>query len=185
VAIERGDWRPTDLELVEKARQGDSAAFHELVDRHARPLFALAFSLSGNAADAEDALQEMFTGAFRGLRGFEGRSSVKTWLVRILVRQVAGRRRKAGRQPTQPLDAAAEATAAVLAPFGSTEARIDVMAAIRTLNPEHRDVVLLREIQGLSYDEIAGVLDVPLGTVESRLFRARQALRERLKEYLG
>ena len=86
---ESGYLRSTDMDLVEKARGGDSSAFHKLVDRYAGSLFGLAVSLSGNAADAEDMLQETFTGAFRGLGAFEGRSSVKTWLTRILIRQRA------------------------------------------------------------------------------------------------
>jgi RNA polymerase sigma-70 factor, ECF subfamily len=178
VATERVE---TDLELVERARQGEAAAFHELIDRHARPLFALAYSLCPSAADAEDVVQETWVGAFRGLRQFEARSSVKTWLVRILVRQAALQRRKAGRRQLSPLDAAED----VPAPQASAEARMDVSAAIRALNPEHREVILLREIQGLAYGEMAEVLEVPRGTVESRLFRARRELQDRLKAYLG
>src|SRR5271167_631695 len=87
-----------DIELLHRAGAGDSGAFHALVDRHAQRLYRLAVSLIGNATDAEDVLQETFIGAFRGMRSFEGRSSVKTWLTRILVIQAAqfnrGRRRR-------------------------------------------------------------------------------------------
>ena len=79
----------TDSELVRRARHGDEAAFHELVDRYAGVLFGLAFSLVGHAADAEDVVQETFSGAFRGLRAFRGFSSVKTWLIRILISWIA------------------------------------------------------------------------------------------------
>jgi RNA polymerase sigma-70 factor (ECF subfamily) len=82
-----------DLNLVRRAVQGDSRAFHELVDRHAQSLYRLAVSLSGNSADAEDLVQECLAGAYKGLARFEGRSSVKTWLTRILVTQVARWRR--------------------------------------------------------------------------------------------
>ncbi len=83
-----------------------------------------------------------------------------------------------------PLDEAAEAEVGVEGSQADTEARLDILAAIRSLGPEHREVVVLREIEGLSYEEMAEVLDVPRGTVESRLFRARRELQERLKDYL-
>ena len=185
MATEHGDVRPTDFELVRLAQKGDAAAFHGLVDRYARFLYSLALSLTSSAADAEDLVQETLAGAFRGLGSFEGRSSLKTWLARILVRQNARRHRsRAARPATVSLEAAAEAEAPATGSQAATEARLDIMAAIRALGPEHREVVVLREIEGLSYDEMAEVLDVPRGTVESRLFRARRQLQERLKEYL-
>ena len=78
-----------DLELARRAQKGEESAFHELVDRYANELFKLAFSLTGAVDGAEDVLQETFLGAFQGLDSFEGRSSVKTWLIRILVKQAA------------------------------------------------------------------------------------------------
>jgi RNA polymerase sigma-70 factor (ECF subfamily) len=150
-------------------------------------MFALAASLTGNAADAEDIVQETFSGAFRGLAGFEGRASVKTWLTRILIRQAARHRRGAQRRAAAsiPLEAAGETDSGAVCPDAPADARIDVMAAVRSLSDEHRQVILLREIQGLSYDEMAEVLEVPRGTVESRLFRARRQLRDLLKDYVG
>ena len=174
-----------DAALVERARQGDHAAFHELVDRHARWLYGLAASLVGAGADAEDVVQETLSGAFRGLSGYRGGSSVRTWLARIAVRQAAAHHRRRKR----PMDLAALARRREAAgqggPAEAVGARLDVNAAIRRLSPEHRVVVVLREMQGLSYDEIAEVLAVPRGTVESRLHRARRELAEMLKEYLG
>jgi RNA polymerase sigma-70 factor, ECF subfamily len=167
-----------DIELLRRAEDGDSAAFHALVDRHASRLFRLAVSLVGNAADAEDVLQETFVGAFRGLKSFEGRASVKTWLTRILVNQAArwrrGRRGRAGEQMPD----------SVAAPAGSPESAIDVQAALGQLSSEHRQVLVLREFERMSYEEMAEVLDIPRGTVESRLHRARGELREKLKSYL-
>ena len=187
MATESGHGRSTDLELVARAREGDHSAFHRLVDRHAQSLFALAVSLGGNAADAEDLVQETFAGAYRGLGTFEGRASVKTWLTRILIRQLARhlsrvRRRKA---VFRPLEATPEDALGDASPVAAADARMDVTAAIRSLGPEHREVIVLREIQGLSYEEMAEILEVPRGTVESRLFRARRELQERLKEYFG
>jgi RNA polymerase sigma-70 factor (ECF subfamily) len=186
VASGSGHLEITDLELVSRARRGDSAAFHDLLDRHASYLFGVAVSLMGNAADAEDAVQETLLGAFRGMRGFEGRSSVKTWLTSILIRQTAMRHRSAGRRPATSIESVAEVACGPSASSSTeaTDTRIDLMAAIQELSPDHREVVVLRELNGLSYDEIAEALDVPRGTVESRLFRARRQLQERLQEYL-
>jgi RNA polymerase sigma-70 factor (ECF subfamily) len=167
---------------------GDEAACREIVDLHSHGLHRLAFSLVGSAEDAEDVVQETFAGAFRALRDFEGRAALKTWLVRILVRQAARRQRTRARKRTQPLDSVADASgrAAAVRPPGETlDARLDVLWALDGLSPEHREVIVLREIEGMSYQEMADALDVARGTIESRLHRARQALRERLKDYLG
>jgi len=184
------DLHATDLQLVRRARQGDNAALHELVDRHAGQLFALAVALVGNAADAEDVVQETLLGALRGIRAFRGRSAVKTWLAGILVRQAARHHRSRSRRPVVSLDALSEASVTALGKGQSTpstaelDIRMDVLAALETLTREHRQVIVLRELQGMSYKEMAEVLSVPRGTVESRLFRARGALRERLGGYL-
>jgi len=177
---------PSDAALLARARAGDHAAFHTLVDRHAPGLYATAVALVGRAADAEDLLQETFTGALRGLERFEGRSSVKTWLTAILLRRVAMHRRRAGRKDNRlvSLDAASQTTTDGPPTTAAVDARLDVIDAIGGLRPEHREVLVLRELQGLTYDEIADTLGVPRGTVESRLFRARRALRERLGDYL-
>ena len=167
-----------DIELLRRAGGGDSAAFHALVDRHAQRLYRLAVSLIGNAADAEDVLQETFIGAHGGLKSFQGRASVKTWLTRILVLQAAQWRRNRQRKKTRSMDDSMPA-----APGGG-EAAMDVRAAIAKLSPEFREVLVLREFEKMSYEEIAGVLDVPRGTVESRLHRARGEMRELLKAYL-
>jgi RNA polymerase sigma-70 factor (ECF subfamily) len=112
---------------------------------------------------------------------FRGESSVRTWLVAILVRRAAMMRRTASRRirpvPMQEHDAPQSSSG------GSTDARIDVMRMLGELSPEHREVIVLRELQQMSYEEIASLLDVPKGTVESRLFRAREELRKRFKGY--
>jgi len=184
--MENGDLLPNDLELARRARHGDLAAFHGLVDRHASYLFGLGVSLVGNAADAEDIVQETFFGAFRGLRGFQERSSVKTWLTQILVRQAArvfrlGRRRGPG---VVQFDAESPSGPSVPSGTARADAQMDVNAAILSLRPDHREVIVLRELEGMSYEEIAQALAIPRGTVESRLHRARQQLREVLRDYL-
>ena len=173
--------RLDDRELVSLAKRGDEAAFHEIVERYGSTLYRLAVSLLGNAADAEDALQETFSGAFRAIKKFEGRSSLKTWLTRILVNQVSRGHRTRARFKAVRLDDAPVSSGDSAEASGR---RMDVLAALESLPPEHREVIALREMQGMSYEEIAEVLGVPRGTVESRLFRARRALRDRLRDYL-
>jgi len=177
----------SDAELVRRIRRGDASAFHGLVDRYAQYLFGLAFSLVGNSADAEDILQETYAGAFRGIGSFAGRSSIKTWLTRILVRQVARHHRARARRKVIPmdLDLAADDRHTVGSPARMADVQMDVESAMRLLSPAHREVIVFREFRGLSYAEIAEVLGVPRGTVESRLFRARRELKELLKDYLS
>ena len=170
----------SDLDLLKQSARGDATAFHELVDRHADRLFALAVSLLRNHADAEDVLQETLAGAYRGLAKFEQRASVKTWLTKILILQIAKWRRDQKSKRTEPID---PQTAAAEEHGTSAASRIDLHAALATLSPEHQDVLALREFEQLSYEEIADVLGVPRGTVESRLFRARAELKEKLKAY--
>jgi RNA polymerase sigma-70 factor (ECF subfamily) len=187
---ESGQLPCTDSELIESVRLGDESAFHELVDRYADYLFGVAFSLTGNAADAEDALQETFVAMLKGSGTFRHQASVKTWLVRILVKQCALARRRRGRTIVLPIWGNAQASLehdaglAVAPSAGQVDARVDVMHMLQTLSPEHRQVMILREMEGMSYDEMAQALGVPQGTVESRLHRARQELRERFKGYL-
>ena len=179
-----------DLALLRSAAGGDRPAFHALVERHSKYLFRLAASLSRNRSDAEDVVQETFVGAYRGLSQFNGRSSVKTWLTQICVRQAAKQWNRSKRsRETLAMDADGGATTPgerpVARPSGEADAdrRMDLMSVIETLPEEHRQVILLREVQGLSYDEIARSLGIPQGTVESRLHRARAGLKQRLKGY--
>ena len=179
-----------DLSLLRKAAAGDGAAFHALLDRHMDRLFRLAVSLIGNSADAEDLLQETFAGAYRGLDRFEGRASVGTWLTRILVMQVARFRRDRKRKSMASIESPEFASAADSASFdkpsgtSGVDARIDMQAALLQLSAAHREVLVLREFEQMSYEEIAEVLGVPQGTVESRLHRARAELRQKLSAYL-
>ena len=174
----------TDAALVDRAQEGDTAAFHTLVDRHAPSLYRLAYTLVGNAVDAEDVLQETFAGAFRALVHFEKRAAVRTWLGQILVRQAAElRRRRAVRRTVSTSDAAVAAPLAVPGHAEEVDTREDLMGALEQLSLEHRTVIIMRELEGLPYEEIAATLAVPRGTVESRLHRARQELRSLLKGY--
>ncbi|MBV8780579.1 MAG: RNA polymerase sigma factor [Phycisphaerae bacterium] len=168
-----------DQVLLKRAANGNAAAFHELMDRHMARLFRLAVSLLGNSADADDVVQETFVGAFRGLSKFQGRSSVATWLTRICVTQVAVLRRSKKRKESQAIEVQQMA-----ARTGGGDAKIDIQAALAQLSPAHREVLVLREFERMSYDEIADAIGVAQGTVESRLYRARAELRNLLQAYL-
>ncbi len=176
-----------DQELVRAAGAGDDGAFHALVDRHAKTLFRAALALAPDRDQAEDVLQETLVAAYRGLKSFQGRSSLKTWLLTILSRCAHKSRRRSARW-RGTLSIHGDEGARVLEsrnPDGGgrsamlgVERRLDVMEVLKSLSQAHREVLMLREIQGLSYEEISQVLSVPRGTVESRLFRARAAFRE-------
>lgn len=170
-----------DLELLHAAVNGDPAAFRALIDRHAEGLLRLARTLSRNRADAEDVLQETLLGAYRGMHNFAARSTVKTWLMHILTRQAlkAWRRRRRDRANRMVSDdAALNAIAASAKANGGYD--IDVMRILESLPPTHREVLVLKELRGLSLDEIAQMLAVPRGTIDSRLSRARAEMRQRI-----
>jgi RNA polymerase sigma-70 factor (ECF subfamily) len=185
---------PDDTELVAQIGRGDQAAFRTLLDRHARYLFGVAHAMSGgSSADAEDLVQETLMGVVTSAGKFRGESSVRTWLVRILVNKVRMWRRSGKRHdrtvrlddvrgtgtvgsPGEPASAGASVGSAV-------DARLDLTQMLAQLSPEHRQVIILRELQGMRYEEMARVLGVPRGTVESRLHRARDELRKRFKGY--
>lgn len=175
-------------EKIDWARQlgrGDAAAYRVLVDSEARYLFGIAHALTGNAADAEDLVQETFTGAINGR--FRGESSVRTWLVRILVRRASMLRRSQRRRPTESLSQMGPEPADTGTRSGGTggiEAKLDLSTMLEGLSVDHRTVIVLREMQGMAYEEIAEALQIPVGTVESRLHRARDELRRRFKGYL-
>lgn len=183
----------TDSELVAKIRRGDQQAFQQLVGRHADSLLGMAYSLVGSRADAEDVVQETLIVALRRISTFEGRSTFGTWLRGILVFKAAKLRRSRkvrSSLPIQDHDGSgavdrADAGLSSRSPSAAVDSRVDVMAMLETLSDEHREIVVLREIQQLSYDEISAMLKIPLGTVESRLYRARQELRKRFSGYMS
>ncbi|MCL2639810.1 MAG: sigma-70 family RNA polymerase sigma factor [Phycisphaerales bacterium] len=169
----------SDEELLLSAKSGDRSAdeaFHTLIDRHAAAMLRVANTLVPRL-DAEDLLQETFLAAFRGLNTFEGRASVKTWLYAILFRQAANFRRKRG---LPSLALSGDAPMATPSHTDTVDANLDLHAALARLPDDFRAILILRELDGLSYDEIATVLELPRGTVESRLHRARTALRKLL-----
>lgn len=170
----------TDTELLRQAALGRPRAFEELVARHGRYLRGIARALVGTAFDAaDDVVQETLLAALNAAARFRGESSVRTWLVKILVRQAALERRNRQRRGRWMVALDESPPPASPDPAAAADARLDLPLLLAELPPEQRDVVVLREMEGLSYDEIAAALEIPRGTVESRLFRAREALRRR------
>ena len=168
-----------DVDLLQRIARGDGVAFRHLVDRHARYLTGIALTLTSNRSDAEDLVQETFAAVLTSK--FRGEASARTWLVNILVRRAAMLRRSRKRERGTPL-AGPEPSAG--SEVTGTDAKLDLARMLEQLSPDQRQVIVLRELQGLSYEEMADVLRVPRGTVESRLHRARAALKQLFRGYL-
>ncbi len=184
----------TDEQMVERALSGDPEAFGEIVRRWERRIFALAFGMLGREEDARDATQETFLAAFRNLRGFRGEAKVSSWLHRIAVNQCITRQRRAKVRSETALEDEAERNAAVFAlpadvsPARTAEYR-EVSSAVRkavcALPADLRQVVVMKEFEELTFQEISDVLDVPLSTVKSRLYTALRQLQLRLQKFGG
>lgn len=182
---------PTDPELVARIIAGDGAAFSTLVERYQDRLYNAVYRLVGSAEDARDLLQDTFIKAYENLGTFRGGSSLYTWLFRIAVNTSLSHRRKRkwlqvgsagdGDDPAPAPDAAAQDPSDRLV---AAETEALVQQALGSLDDDHRTVVVLRDIQHCDYHEIAEILEVPTGTVKSRLHRARLILRDRLKPLL-
>ena len=171
-----------DADLLRRAGHGEGGAFRDLVNRHGRYLHGVARSLVHKRADdADDLLQETFVAALVAAGRFRGDASVRTWLVSIMVRQAALARRKQGRFPrlADPATLAGELTDGTLDGTGASDAKLDLAQMLESLSLEHRQVIIFRELEHMSYEQMAHELGVPRGTVESRLSRAREELRKR------
>jgi RNA polymerase sigma-70 factor (ECF subfamily) len=171
---------PDDHELVTRAVHGDRRALELLLDRHADRVHALCRRVVGHPEDALDAAQEAMIAVARGITRFDGRSAFTTWLYRVTTNAALDELRRARRRPRP--DEELVATRAVPDPSAEDRvgARIDIDAALRTLPTEFRVAVVLRDLCDLDYAEIAAVLDVPPGTVRSRIARGRAALADQL-----
>jgi RNA polymerase sigma-70 factor, ECF subfamily len=174
--------RLQDLELTRRAQAGDTEAFGELVTKYRTKIFAMVCCIVGNEHDAWDLSQEAFLEAWRSIDRFVGRSSFNTWLYSITVNLTIDSLRRKGRSQEVALsDAIPSFLSGPGVNYERAEIRGQVGAALAQLSPEHRAVVVLRELQDMQYHEIAEVLNLSLGTVMSRLFYARKKLRSLLK----
>ena len=178
-----------DKHIVAQARRGELSAFEELVTRYEKRVYAIALRSSGSPEDAADITQEVFLRAWRSMKDFRGDSGFATWLFRITMNQcVDYARHKQSQPPTQPLvqgedDEERELPLPDTAPspeehLENSELGRELAAALDEVSDELRRIVLLRDVSGMSYTEIAEILEVSEGTVKSRLSRARIALRK-------
>ena len=184
----------SDVDLVARARQGDPAAFGELVERHRMAVYRAALAALGSHADAEDVAQDAFLTAFRRLDSFRGDASFKTWLLTIAWHQAINHRRSLGRvwrRMVAPKDQEEAETvlenvaAAGPTPEGATahhELRQELQRAIRALSPKLRDALLLAQSGEYSYDEIGTMLRAPVGTIKWRVSEARRVVRVKLRQ---
>lgn len=176
-----------DEVLLERARRGDRDAFTSIVTRHQDELYTMALRLLGNPADAADVVQETFLRAYARLPELHG-ATVRAWLYRVAVNCSHDVQRRAARRPAEPLEDAAgnivELPDPALGPDASALARERaeaIAAALRDLPTEFRAAVVLRDVNDLSYDEVAHALRIPLGTVKSRVSRGRALLAAALR----
>ncbi|TVR00495.1 MAG: sigma-70 family RNA polymerase sigma factor [Deltaproteobacteria bacterium] len=188
----------TDENLVKLARNGDDGAFQVLVRRYQRRVFHCCFGLVRNRDDAEDLVQETFVRVYRNLDRFEGSSSFYTWTYRIARNVSIDHLRRANRQRTVDFDDGvavgddADDTGLLARPLNINPAAVagrrelvdKLNEAARSLGDIHREVLMLREVEGLSYQEIADTLEISIGTVMSRLHHARKKMQRALAPYL-
>jgi RNA polymerase sigma-70 factor (ECF subfamily) len=176
-----------DARVVARLRSGDASAFEELVIAYQHRIFGVAQRMLGNAAEAEDVAQEVFLRVHRSIAEFRGEARLSTWLYAITSRLCLNRLRSAERRWRQDDPDALERVPGEGDAAGHLE-RSEVESALREaiaeLPEERRIVLVLRDLEGLSYEEIAQALDVELGTVRSRLHRARMDLKAKLERFL-
>lgn len=191
--------QPDDLTLVKRCREGDRNAFRTLVERYQRKAYVQALGMVKDKDEAMDIAQEAFVKVYRYLDHFKGDSSFYTWLYRIVANLAVDRLRKvSARSPgSEEFDdrqeLAEEATAGILSTrLGTNPQKTALRAelarkmdeALAQLPEKHREILLLRELEGMSYEDLARVLDIPKGTVMSRLFHARAKMQKLLADYV-
>jgi RNA polymerase sigma-70 factor (ECF subfamily) len=180
-----------DLQLIAECLGGNTAAFGELVRRYQDRVYATVYRMVGNTEDAQDAVQEAFLHAYQSLESFKGGSQFFTWLYRIAVNTAISQRRKRrvllridpgkeGAGENEPLDASEQSRPSHS--LEQEEQARQVRQALDRLSPEHRAVLVLKEMEGHRYESMARILGVPVGTVRSRLHRARLELRQVLEQ---
>jgi len=166
-----------DAELVRRCREGDRKAFEELLARYQRPIFNAAYRLLHNREDAKDATQAAFMNVFRHLDRYDTSQRFFSWLYRIAMNEVSDLAHARKRADALPEDLAEEGDAP---DRQAARSQLDtaMQGALMALRLEYRTVIVLKHVQGLSYEALSTILDVPVKTVKSRLYTARQALRE-------
>ena len=181
-----------DRELVLRCQRNESRAFDELVARHQDRVYTAVTRFCGNAEDAADIVQRAFINAFRKIQEFKGDSAFSTWIYRIAFNQAISFRRE-NRRPAVSIYSSKDDEKVVEPAVDSNpteklegeETQKKVQQALEMLEEGDRQIILLKDLQGHSYDEIATIMQIPKGTVRSRLHRARLELKSKLKSYIG
>ena len=163
----------SDEELMLEFKGGEESAFREIFTRYKNPVYGFVRRRVSNPSRAEEITQDVFLALVKNRNGYEVRAGFRTYLYRIAINRVTAEYRKRKEEDPLPENPGA-------APGSDPVVVTAVREALEQIDDDHREIVLLREYQGLSYDEIASVLGLPVGTVRSRLFRAKMALRELL-----
>ena len=191
------DPRAEEHALVEGLRTGQDQAYELLIVQYQQPVYNLIYRLLNNPSDANDVVQEVFLKVFRNIGSFRGQSSLKTWIYRIAVNEAHNHRRWFGRHRKQEIglerddddrsyqDTLSDPGRSPFDVAADEEAHNILDSAMQGLNPTFRAAVVLRDMEDLSYEEIADILQINLGTVKSRIMRGREALRHALKARLA
>jgi len=179
----------SDAEYVRRIQRGETESFEILVRRHEKAIFNLVYRMLGDYDDAAETAQEVFLSAYRAIGQFRGDANFSTWLYRIALNHATTRRKSTNTRQHRlvPLDGTELVSDVELGPAESLEkkeVRERVQRALNELEPEDAMIILLRDLQDIAYEDVARVLNIPVGTVKSRLHRARQALKARLAAYV-
>ena len=178
-----------EQKLIARASGGDPAAFNQLMAMHEKRMYAVALRMFANREDAQDCLQEAMLRVYRAIGSFKGQSSFSTWVYRITMNTCLDEMRRKKNRPSTSLDnlldqgwSPSDGGNAPERSAIQTETRKMLAGAIRELPEDMRSAIVLRDVQGYSYDEIAQMLDVNVGTIKSRISRGREKLREKLSK---
>jgi RNA polymerase sigma-70 factor (ECF subfamily) len=189
----------TDMQLVRRCLAGEQGAFVEIVEAYQNMVYNLAYRFLGDSGEAEDLAQEVFLKVYRSLKSFKGLSTLKTWIYRIASNMSLNRikylqRRKknsqvqlegdANSEGLAPIDTLSDAAPGPEKEMHGRDINLRLQQALLNLSPEQQAVVILRDIEGLTYEEISVALDVNLGTVKSRLARGRMNIQEQMRDLL-
>ena len=180
----------SDAACVRRLQRGDINAFEILVRRHEKAIFNLVYRMLGDYDDAAEISQEVFLSAYRAIGQFRGEANFSTWLYRIALNHATTRRKSTNSRQKRlvPLDGSEMIDDGQIGPaetLEKKELRERVQRALNELEPEDATVILLRDLQDIPYEDVARMLEIPVGTVKSRLHRARRALKARLAAYFS
>jgi RNA polymerase sigma-70 factor (ECF subfamily) len=190
----------SDYEVIQRCRKGDVEAFEDIVRKYQKKMFNISYRMTGDYNEAAEVVQDAFLSVYRNIKSFKGKSKFSTWLFTIVmnlsrnkIKQLQSRRHRENFSIDDPVETDnGKITVEPLSDNPSAQERLEqhqrdqkIRGCIRSLENEFREVIVLRDIQGFSYDEISDMLKIAMGTVRSRLHRARLSVRDCLKKLIG